>query len=368
MSDSENYGLSRTEGKGSIEAPTLSYLPLHPQSSHAIGLIGCGEITASHLAAYKRAGFNVVAVCDTERPRALKRRDEYYPTAQVYTDYRELLGRSDVEVVDVATHPNVRAPILEAAIQAGKHVLSQKPFALDLDVAEGLVELAESTDRLLAVNQNGRWAPYFSYMREAVRAGVIGPLNTADFVMHFDHNWTAGTPFDQVHHLLLYDFAVHYFDLIRVLFETRRPTSVFSSLRRSRSQRSIPPLLATSVVEFEDGIATVVLGGDTRFGQEDHTILVGEKGTLRGIGPGLDRKEVVLHTAGGHGVAALDGTWFEQGFEGTMAELLCAIEQGREPAHSARDNLSTLELTFAAVASANEGRPVVPGSVRKLMV
>src|SRR4029079_17535866 len=60
------------------------------------------------------------------------------------------------------------------------------------------------------------------------------------------------------------------------------------------------------------------------------------------------------------------GSWFPDGFHGTMGELLSAIEEKREPTNSARNNLDSLALCFAAVASADRGEPVVPGSVRTL--
>ena len=58
--------------------------------------------------------------------------------------------------------------------------------------------------------------------------------------------------------------------------------------------------------------------------------------------------------------------WFKNGFLGTMAELLCAIREDREPTNGARDNLRSLALCFAAMASADSGESRVPGSVRKI--
>jgi len=57
------------------------------------------------------------------------------------------------------------------------------------------------------------------------------------------------------------------------------------------------------------------------------------------------------------------GDWFSNGFEGTMGELLCAIEEGREPENNARANLKSLKLAFAAIASADSGKPEIPGNV-----
>ncbi|MGH7958204.1 MAG: Gfo/Idh/MocA family protein, partial [Opitutaceae bacterium] len=72
-----------------------------------------------------------------------------------------------------------------------------------------------------------------------------------------------------------------------------------------------------------------------------------------------------LHTEKGRATAELRGTWFTNGFQGAMGELLCAIEDDREPGHSARQNLDRLALCFAALASAEAGTAQVPGSVTR---
>jgi predicted dehydrogenase len=60
------------------------------------------------------------------------------------------------------------------------------------------------------------------------------------------------------------------------------------------------------------------------------------------------------------------GKWFNDGFRGAMGELLCAIEENREPSNSARDNLRSLALCFAAVKSADTGKSQIPGKIRRL--
>jgi hypothetical protein len=62
----------------------------------------------------------------------------------------------------------------------------------------------------------------------------------------------------------------------------------------------------------------------------------------------------------------LQGTWFKEGFRGTMGALLQAVEEGRPPLNSARGNLEALKLVFAAIASSRRGVPVEPGTVRSL--
>ncbi len=361
------YGLSQIRRAAAISAPKLPYQPPRPRTYFPkIGLIGAGGISEYHLRTYREMGLEVVSLCDVRQERAEQRRAQFFPEAKVVSDYRDVLRDDAVEVVDVATHPEERLPILEACLQTGRHVLSQKPFVIDLEEGERLVALADAQGVQLAVNQNGQWAPHFSYLREAVHQGIIGPVSSIDFTLQWDHTWIQGTPFEEIHHLLLYDFAVHWFDITSVLLADRRPRQVFASVQRTAYQEVAPPFLAQVVLDFEDAQVRMALNAHVTWGQEDRTTVVGRDGTLRAFGPGLNDQQVQLWTRDGTAMADLQGCWFDNGFQGTMGELLCAIEQQREPAHSARKNLRSLELCFAALASADQQRPIRPGTVRRL--
>ncbi len=329
-------------------------------------MIGCGGITIYHLKAYRAAGYDVVALCNPTVEKAEARRREFYPGAAVYADYRDVLRRDDVEVVDVATHPAERVGILKDCIAAGKHVLSQKPFVTDLDVGERLVEAAERKGVRLAVNQNGRWAPHFAYALAAVRKGLLGDVFAAHFEVHWDHNWVEGSHFEDVRHLVLYDFGVHWFDVLAAVMAGRRATRVYASAARTSSQKVRPGLLGQAVVEFDGGQGSLVFDADVRFGKEDRAYVAGSKGTVVSTGPSLQEQSVTIHTKRGWASPKLEGSWFENGFLGTMAELLRAVEEKREPSNSARGNLEALAVCFAACASADAGRPMTPGRVRRM--
>ncbi|HUS91243.1 MAG TPA: Gfo/Idh/MocA family oxidoreductase [Phycisphaerae bacterium] len=348
-------------------APNLPYQPLDPaRYSPNIGLIACGGITAAHLTAYRKAGYKVVAMCDLIEQRMLDRRKRFYPKADVYRDYHDLLARDDIEVVDVATHPEDREPILEDALRAGKHVLSQKPFVLDLDFGRRLVRLADRRGVRLAVNQNGRWAPHFSYLRQAIAAGLIGDVTAVHTSVHWDHNWVKGKPFDRVRHVILYDFAIHWFDILCCFMGGRKARSVYATFTKSPTQQARQRLLAQAMVQYPGAQASLVFDADTHFGHQDRTFIVGTKGTIQSVDSTSGRQKVTLFTAKGHASPRLVGKWFPDGFHGTMGELLRAVESGREPYNSARNNLDSLALCFAAVASAEQGTPVRPGTVKKL--
>jgi len=365
---SSGYGKSEVPATKAVAAPALDYLPPRPRSYRPrIGLIGCGGIAEHHLRAYRAMHLDVAALCDRARPRAEARRREFFPEAEVMADPAELIGRRDIEVVDIATPPAVRAEITAAALRAGKHVLSQKPFVLDLGTGRQLVAMAEESRVKLAVNQNGRWAPHLSYIAALIQSGLIGDVASVDFTLQWDHTWTAGTPYEDDEDLVLFDFGIHWFDAAARFMRGRRLRRVSASAARAGFQRMRPPMLAHALLDYDGAQVRLAFNGHVRLGQEDRTVVCGSAGTVRSFGPSLSDQRIVLHTA--HGCASFtpEGTWFENGFQGTMGELLCAIEDGREPSNSARDNLDSLAICFAALSSARTGQPVQFGDPAQIV-
>jgi predicted dehydrogenase len=349
-----------------VAPPEVDYLPPMPaRKDHPIALIGAGGIASAHLDAYRKAGLNVVVIASRTLDHAVKRRDEFFPDAEVSDDIAGTIMRRDIEVVDLTPHPGVRGPMIEAALAAGKHVLSQKPFVLDLAGGQRLAALAESRKLILAVNQQGRWAPHLSYIREAVRRGLIGKLQSVHISMAWDHSWVADTHFNEIDDLILYDFAIHWCDFLASLIG-RSATLVFATRARAPEQKAKPPLLAQVLVKFPDGQAALLFDGSTRYGPRDRTIVTGTEGTLESSGPDLGKQEMTFVNTSGYARPKLAGTWFNDGFAGAMGELLRAVETGNAPLHNARDNLTSLELAFAAIASSRRGEPVVPGTIRSL--
>jgi len=345
----------------------IAYRPQSPQHYRPnIGLIGCGGIAGYHLEAYVKAGFRVTAMADLDKAKAIARRAAYYPDALATDDFRAILNDDTIEVVDITTHPAERVELIAAALRAGKHVLSQKPFVLDLDVGRELVELANKCDRILAVNQNGRWAPHFSYARQVANSGLIGELYSAHMSCHWDHRWVRGTPFEEVRHLVLYDYAIHWFDMLRCFFPKASARRVFASSARAVGQDLKPNLLGQAVIEWDHAQATLAFDACVPAGPQERTFLGGTQGSLLSVGSGNQEQRLTVSFPAGQWSPTLEGKWFPDGFHGTMGELLCAIEEQRPTSIDAADNLESLALCFAAVASADSGMPVQPGAVRKL--
>lgn len=347
-------------------APELSYRPATVHGDFPIGIIGCGEISSRHLASYRKAGYRVTALCDHDTESAETQRKLYFPEARVYADYRDLLDRKDIAVADIITPPEPRPAIIRDALLADKHVLSQKPFVLDLAVGTRLADLAESRGLHLAVNQNGRWAPHISYLNQSIRNGIIGRVSYLGFSVSWDHSWIEGTPYEEVQDLILYDFAIHWFDFLNLFMEGKPARNVTASTSRAPDQAAKPPFIAAVTVEYEDAVAHMAFDGSARHDSWDRTMVMGSSGTLISEGPDLNHQEVVMCIGGRECRPELSGRWFNDGFHGAMAELLSSIEQNRQPSHHARNNLDSLALCFAAIASARADAPMVPGRIQSL--
>jgi predicted dehydrogenase len=341
-----------------VAAPDLDYRPPMPSDrSIGIGLIGAGGIAQARLDAYRAYGLNVVAIADRYVERAVALRDRYFPSATAGDDARAVIDDARVAVVDLATHPAERTPLMREALEAGRHVLSQKPFVEDLAQGQRLVELAERKGLQLAVNQNGRWAPHLAYIREAVRAGHLGEVHSLCVQIHWDHSWVKGTRFADMPFLILEDFAIHWFDFAASVLGAV-PMRVRAVNGRSERQTIAAPLLAQIAIEFPGGQASLTFDGAAAYGATDFTVVSGSGGAARATGPDLGTQTVELFTAAGRAIPRLEGKWFNDGFAGAMGALLCAVESGRTPINNARDNLWSLRICRAAIDSARDGAAV----------
>jgi predicted dehydrogenase len=363
--DADSYAL-KSAVLAEVAAPALPYEPPMPRAYRPrIAVIGAGGIVSAHLDAYRSAGWEVAAICNRTRAKAEAKAAEFSPKARVTDRWQDVLDDPSIDVVDITPHPADRMPILEAALQAGKHVLSQKPFVLDLDEGARLVALARKQGVKLAVNQNGRWSPHMAWMGAAVRQGLVGEVAGLHCTVHWNHGWIAGTPFETIEDLILYDFGIHWFDFAHSILGDRA-RSVFAMASFAPGQAAKAPLTAQALVRLDRGQASLVFDGATPFGPRDATVITGTKGTLTSDGPDLGQQAVTLTTAEGRARPALRGTWFNDGFRGAMGELLVAIEEGREPANGAEENLGSLALAFAAIRSRRTGQEVAVGAVRRL--
>lgn len=144
-------------------------------STIGVGIIGCGQIAlANHVPGFALCpDTRIVALCDSA-PAVLERAARQTGIAAAYSDVGALLKRDDLHAIVIAT-PNVtHAPIALAAIAAGKHVLCEKPIAMDLEQAMAMYRAAQAAGVRHMTAFTYRFVPAMRYMAKLVRDGAIG--------------------------------------------------------------------------------------------------------------------------------------------------------------------------------------------------
>ena len=183
-----------------------------------LGLIGCGIIGILRAEAIAQLpGFQLVAVADADGARARAVADRFKAAMDV--EWKNLVRRPDVDAVIVSTPPPLHAQMCIEALEAGKHVLCEKPLARSPEEARPILEAAERSGRLLATGFNYRFYPAIVKAREILDSGLIGELDhIRSYTGHpggreFSHPW--------VHDVnvmgggALVDNGIHTIDLTR---------------------------------------------------------------------------------------------------------------------------------------------------------
>lgn len=140
-----------------------------------IGIVGVGFGTTVHVPGFVSEGAEVVAICSRTKERVENAAREL-DIPNVFTDYRDMLKMDDLDAVTVVTPPSSHHEISMAALDAGKHVLCEKPFAMDQIQGEQMLAKAEATGLTAMIAHEFRFAPGRAYVKELLGQGYVGDL------------------------------------------------------------------------------------------------------------------------------------------------------------------------------------------------
>lgn len=340
----------------------LQVRPRFPDTARfGIGIIGCGGIAqTAHLPAYLAHGLDIISVWSRSPETAATVRDRFPNVQSVAESPAQILADPRVDIVDIATPVENRLDLAAAAVRAGKHILAQKPLTTDLDKLPALLDEAHERGVRIAVNQNGRWAPAWRRASLLVNTGAVGNVVGVTHLHDKPLPPIAGTPFDRIPHMLITDYLVHWIDITRCWLRGKQVAGVQARDARVPGQpaHALNPWAAILCIYCTDGTTAILrIVGDAHATKPGCPFWIhGTDGTIRGSI--LGGSDVVELDRGSTSTRfTLDGQWFVDGFAGTMGELMCAIDEDREPENSARDNIATLRLVLAARQSAELGGP-----------
>ncbi len=144
-----------------------------------VGIIGCGGIAnGKHMPSLsKLKEVEMVAFCDLIEEKAQKAAKQYgVPGAKVFTDYKQLLAEKDIDVVHVLTPNRQHSFITVDALEAGKHVMCEKPMAINSAEARKMLDAAKRTGKKLTIGYQGRFRPNSMYLKKMCENGELGEI------------------------------------------------------------------------------------------------------------------------------------------------------------------------------------------------
>jgi len=212
-------------------------------TTYRIGIIGCGGIAnGKHMPALKnQPNAAMVAFCDIDEQRAQEAAEKFgAPGAKVYTDYKEMLSDASLDIVHVCTPNDSHADISIAALEAGKHVMCEKPMAKTAADARRMVEAAKRTGKKLTIGYQNRFRADSQYLKRVCDAGELGDIYYAKahairrravptWGVFLDEDKQGGGP--------LIDIGTHALDLTLWMMNNYKPKAVLGTAFHKLSQR-----------------------------------------------------------------------------------------------------------------------------------
>lgn len=352
----------------------------------SVAVIGASFAKAAYLPALRHTeGAEVVAIASARKESAAAVAEEF-DVPRAYDDWRAMLEENDVDLVCIATPTDTHADMAIAAVEAGAHVLSEKPMAMDADEAERMLRAAERADRIHMIDHELRFNPNRKHVHDVISSGALGEVRHVD-VVNIGNSWSdpAARPKDDWWSLAergggrLGANGSHQIDLLRWWFgEVLAVDGIVQTVVADRVAKNTgEPWTATAddLVRFTlqqencrisdvllSGVAAHNIGNHVRICGSEGTILISnqDETVLVGRNSGEFRDE--SRTDPNAGLPGVQPGIWNVSVVSLMRELVGAIREERPLRAGATfaDGLATQRVLDAVKVSSAEGRRVDP--------
>lgn len=352
-------------------------------------IIGCGRISKKHAEAiannFKDA--ELVAVCDIVPEKMDVTIEKYYEvlhknsfneeiavttekSISKYVNYTEMLEKEDIDIVTIATESGYHAKHAIDCLNAGKHVIVEKPMALSTKDADEMIKSAKKNNVKLAVCHQNRFNPPIQKLRKAIEEGRFGKLvnGTARILWNRNDDYYKQAPWRGTWELdggTLMNQCIHNIDLLQWMMGGKVDTVYAQTgtfLRNIEAED-----FGAIIIRFKNGTIGIVEGSACVYPRnlEETLSIFGEKGTvvIGGLAvnrietwkfaDGQDNEEEVLKEQGKD-----PDTVYGYGHTPLFRDMIDAIREDREPLINGEEGKKAVEIVLAAYKSQIEGRKI----------
>jgi scyllo-inositol 2-dehydrogenase (NADP+) len=343
-----------------------------------VGILGYGAIGHEHSAAISAVdGLVLAGVCDKSAERVAAAR-LLVPDVTAYDDGDALLASPDVDLVVVSTPPNTHAEWALRAIDAGKHVVVEKPFCLNTSEADEMIGAATSAGRSITVYQNRRWDADYLTVKRLIRSGAIGEVfHYESFVGGYGHPCNFWHSDEEVSGGAVYDWGSHFLDWILDLLP-QQVASVTAAAHKRRWYDVTNADHSRVTIAFADGAEAEFVHSDLAAAMKPKWYVLGTEGAIVGhwrhervvsrsaigtlvedpLAASESPARITLHAADGSVTDVAVAPAPRVPFHRELADHLLTGAPMSVTAAGSRRNISVMEA--ATVSARDGGRPVVP--------
>jgi len=337
------------------------------------GVIGCGVIGKTHAAAIAAVeGARLVAVSDVSEERARQLAERY--GTRYFTDYHQMVEKADLDAVTVCTPSGMHAEPAIAALEAGVHVLVEKPIEITLERADRMIATAKRVERTLGVVFQHRFAPAFQYLKAALREGKLGRIvlgeacykgyRSAEY--YASAGWRGTWAMDGGG--VLMNQAIHHVDLLQWLMgPVRSITAQVDTLVHDLEVEDT----AVAILRFENGALGVIQAATSVFPRLWTRIeIAGSRGSLA-VENGSLRFKYLAEEDGdedvgfygldpqiGEGKAQALALPAPRKHVAQIEDFVNALREGRSPLIDGLEGRKALAINMAIYESARSGETV----------
>ncbi|MGV3466807.1 MAG: Gfo/Idh/MocA family protein [Heyndrickxia sp.] len=329
-------------------------------------IVGVGHIANKHIQAIEKAdNAQIAAICDTN-PDRLKEFEDKYPT---YTDIEDMLKRQQgIDVVNICVPSGLHAPLAKLAASYGKHLVVEKPMALDADTSKSIIDEAKKNNVKLSIVHPNRFRPAIQLTKKVMEEGSLGKMSHANVTVRWNRNqayydqapWRGTKKFDGG---VLMNQAIHNLDLLLWFMGPVRSVQAMASTRLRKIETED---VAVGLVEFESGALGVIEAATTIYPEnlEESIALFGETGSIK-IG-GKTANFIETWNVEGYSkehtedlkLTIKEDPFGKPGHQWIIEDMVSAIIEDREPIVNGYDGLAPVLLIEALLASAETGKRV----------
>jgi predicted dehydrogenase len=331
------------------------------------GLIGCGRVAPRHAQSLiQLPETQLVSVADIREDRARRFSAEY--GAQAYTDYHDMLARPDIDAVTVCVPSGLHAQVAIDVVQAGKHVLVEKPIALNLADADRMIATAREAGLRLGVVLQNRYNSPVQQVRTLIDQGRLGKLYLGSVCVrwyrpqsYYEDGWHGTLSMDGG---ALMNQSIHHLDALQWFMG---PVASVYAYTATLAHTMESEDVGVAVVRFRSGALATIEGSTLTWPQnlEGSVAVFGEHGSVKVGGTALSR--ITLWKVDGElereaeiltGQRVDPPTVYGYSHREVIHDFARALLDGREPSTPGPEARKSLALVLAIYESARTGREV----------